>query len=350
MIELRSDTFTLPTPAMLEAIQTAALGDDVWGEDPTVNALEQKAAALLGKEAALFVASGTMGNLLAILAHTQRGDEVIVGDQSHIVNYEVAGSAVVGGVQLRTVPNTPRGTLDPTALRAAIRSKDIHQPPTALICVENTHNRCGGAVLDVDDLRQVREVAVGAGIPVHMDGARIFNAAVALGVPACVLAAEVDSVTFCLSKGLSAPVGSVLCGSSDFIERARRWRKMVGGGMRQAGVLAAPGIVALDTMIDRLAEDHVHARLLGEALAAVPGVSVDLVNLRTNIVIADVSRTGRSATEVAEIFFQHGVKVSTMGPTTVRLVTHRGVTREDVEYVVRIIKEILSPTTALSLT
>lgn len=343
MIELRSDTFTLPTPAMLEAMQTAPLGDDVWGEDPTAHALERQAAETMGKEAALFVASGTMGNLLGILSHTQRGDEVIVGDQSHILHYEVAGACVVGGVQLRAVPNTARGTLEAGALRAAIRPPDIHAPPTALICVENTHNRCGGAVLDPCDLSSVREIAEPAGAKIHMDGARVFNAAVALGIPVSDLTAYVDSVTFCLSKGLSAPVGSVLCGSVDYITRARKWRKMLGGGMRQVGVLAAPGIVALDTMVDRLADDHARARRLGEALNAVPGVTVDMETLQTNIVVADLQGLELSPRFVAEALGEHGVKVAATGPTKIRLVTHRGVGEADVDQAIAAIADVFAP-------
>jgi threonine aldolase len=331
MIELRSDTFTLPTPEMIQAIVSAPLGDDVWGEDPTVIALEEKSAHLFRKESAVLVSSGTMGNLLAMLSHTSRGDEVIVGDKSHVFTSEVAGSAVAGGIQLRTVSNTSRGTIDLNALQGAIRPVDVHYPRTALICLENSHNMCSGAVLDLEYVSAVRAIAVEAGAKLHMDGARIFNAAVALGVTAGELAAGADSVTFCLSKGLSAPVGSVLCGSEEFIMRARKYRKMLGGGMRQSGVIAAPGIVALDTMVDRLAEDHVHARRLGETLDALPGVSVDLTRLRTNIVVADVSKTGRSPTSIVEGLLKRGVKIAPTGPTTIRLVTHRNVSSEQID-------------------
>lgn len=331
MIELRSDTFTLPTPEMLEASVSAPLGDDVWVEDPTVIALEEKAARLFGKEAALFVSSGTMGNLLSILSHTSRGDEVIVGDKSHIFTSEAAGSAVVGGVQLRTVANTGRGTLDLSLLAAAIRPVDVHYPRTALICLENSHNQCSGAVLDIQDIGAVVAIAKDAGAAVHMDGARVFNAAVALGVSVRELAQAVDSVTFCLSKGLSAPVGSVLCGPVAFIARARKYRKMLGGGMRQVGVIAAPGIVALDTTVQRLAEDHRNARRLGEALDLLPGVSVDLTRLRTNIVVADVSETGRTTEDIVDALLARGVKIAATGPTTIRLVTHRNVSAEQTD-------------------
>lgn len=331
MIELRSDTFTLPTPEMLQAIVSAPLGDDVWGEDPTVIALEEKSAELFRKESAVLVGSGTMGNLIAMLSHTSRGDEVIVGDKSHVFTSEVAGSAVVGGIQLHTVPNTSRGTIDLNALQGAIRPIDVHYPRTALICLENSHNMCGGAVLDLEDISAVRAIAVEAGAKLHMDGARIFNAAVALRVTAGELASGADSVTFCLSKGLSAPIGSVLCGSEEFITRARKYRKMLGGGMRQSGVIAAPGIVALDTMVDRLADDHVHARRLGVTLDALPGVSVDLSRLRTNIVVADVSKTGRSPGNIVEGLLKRGVKIAPTGPTTIRLVTHRNVSSEQID-------------------
>lgn len=343
MIELRSDTFTLPTQDMLAAAATAPLGDDVWGEDPTVKALEEKAAGLLGKEAGLYVSSGTQGNLIGILSHTNRGDEVIAGEKSHIFNAEVASAAVVAGVQLHPVPNTRRGALEPVALEAAIRSVDIHLPSTALICVENTQNQCGGAVLGPDEMREVRDVAARARAKVHLDGARIFNASVALSIPAATLAAEADSVTFCLSKGLSAPVGSVLCGSVEYVDRARKFRKMLGGGMRQAGIIAAPGLVALHTMVDRLAEDHQNARRLGEALAEMPGVCIDLETLQTNIVIADVEETGRTAASLVEGLLERGIKVATVGRFKIRLVTHRGVSAQDVDHAIEGLRAELAP-------
>jgi len=326
MIELRSDTFTLPTPEMLAAATTVPLGDDVWGEDPTVIALERRGADLMGKEAAVFVSSGSQGNLAAILAHTKRGDEVICGDRTHIFNAEAASAAAFGGVQLHPVPNTRHGTLDPEKLRGAIRSPDIHHPPTTLICLENTHNACGGAVLTLGDMADARETAGRAGAKLHLDGARVFNAAIALGVSAASIAGYADSVTFCLSKGLSAPVGSLLCGSQHFVDRARKYRKMLGGGMRQAGILAGPGIVALATCIDRLAEDHVNARRIGEALAALPGVEVDLETLRSNIIIADFQGTGRTAVDIVRALEDRDVLTAAVGEYRIRLVTHRGVT------------------------
>jgi threonine aldolase len=274
IIDLRSDTVTLPSPGMRKAIAEAELGDDVFGEDPTVRRLEAMAAEMLGKEAALLVSSGTQGNLVCALSHCQRGDEVLVGDESHMLWFEVGSAWALGGLGLRPVRNDSRGRLDLAELRMRIRPANDHFPRTGLICVENTHNRCGGSVLGEEDLAAVREIADRHGLPVHMDGARIFNAAVALGVDVSRLASYADSVTFCLSKGLGAPVGSVVCGSREFVARARRFRKMLGGGMRQAGIIAAAGIYALENMIDRLAEDHENARIAAEGLAEIPGIKL----------------------------------------------------------------------------
>jgi threonine aldolase len=274
IIDLRSDTFTLPPPGMRRAMAEAELGDDMVGEDPTVNRLQAMAAELTGKEAALLTTSGTMGNLLAMLVHCRRGDEVIVGVDSHMVIFEVGGAWSIAGVGLRTVRNDARGRLDMAETRATIRKADFHQPGTALICVENTHNRCAGAVLGEEDLSAVRDLADKHSLAMHMDGARIFNAAVALDVPVSRLAAYADTITFCLSKGLGAPVGSVLCGPKDFIKAARRWRQTLGGGMRQSGVLAAAGIFALENMVDRLAEDHENAQVLAQGLSDIPGIEL----------------------------------------------------------------------------
>jgi threonine aldolase len=259
IIDLRSDTITHPTPKMRQAMFEAEVGDDVYGEDPTVNRLEVMAAASMGKEAALLTTSGTQSNLIAVLTHTNHGDEIIMGDEAHIFWYEVGGVAALGGVTMRTLPNDRYGRLNPDDIEREIRDSDIHYPETTLCCLENTHNRCGGTVLTPDYTNQVCNLAHRCGLKLHMDGARIFNAAIALGVPACALVENADSVSLCLSKGLSAPVGSLLCGSRDFIEQARKLRKMLGGGMRQAGVIAAAGIVALETMVERLAEDHANA-------------------------------------------------------------------------------------------
>jgi threonine aldolase len=329
VIDLRSDTVTLPTPAMREAIAKAELGDDVFGEDPTVNRLEALAAEMLGKEAALLTASGTMGNLVALLAHCQRGEEVMVGSEAHILHYEAIGAAALGGLGLRPILNDEGGRLDPSEVEGAVRPPDIHEPRSALVCLENTHNRCGGAVLSEDDMAAVAQVARRWGMAVHLDGARIFNAAVALDIPAAQLARHADSVAFCLSKGLACPVGSVLCGSAQFVQRARRYRKMVGGGMRQAGIIAAAGIVALETMIDRLREDHDNARVLAEGLADLPLLRLDPATVQSNIVVAEVE--GVSAPELMGRLREAGVLVIYMGGQRLRLVTHYGIERADVE-------------------
>jgi threonine aldolase len=287
IVDLRSDTVTKPTPAMREAIYRAEVGDDVFGEDPTVNRLEAMAAERLGHEAALFVTSGTMGNLAALLAHCGRGDEVILGDKSHTFRFEQGGMAALGGIMPHTVPNQADGTIRLSDIEAAVRPDDAHFPRSRLVCLENTHNLCNGVPLSVAYVNQVVDLAHRQGLSVHVDGARIFNAAVALGVEVSELTQAVDSVTFCLSKGLCAPVGAVLCGSADFIAEARRARKVLGGGMRQAGILAAAGVVALQQMTERLAEDHARAKRLAEGLAEIPGIHVRPVF--TNILYFDLA-------------------------------------------------------------
>lgn len=338
-IDLRSDTVTRPTEQMRTAMAAADVGDDQYGEDPTVNLLEDRAAALLGKEAAVFVASGTMGNLSAVLAHCQRGDEVILGDESHILWYESAGPAAVGGVSPRTIRNLPDGTFDLDELETAIREDRPGFPPTGLICVENTHNRCGGAVLPMDHLRDVRGLAGRYGLPVHMDGARIFNAAAALGVSPAEISGHVDSVQFCLSKGLAAPVGSLVAGSTAFIERVRRYRKLLGGAMRQAGVIAAAGIVAFDTMLDRLPEDHRRARAIATAIAATPGLNVDLDRVQTNIIVFRLDPVIEKAAFV-DALAQEGVFVSDYGTRGLRIVTHYEISDEDVNTAVDVIGRV----------
>jgi len=325
-IDLRSDTVTLPPPGMRRAMHEAELGDDVFGEDPTVNRLEARAAEITGKQAGLFVSSGTQGNLVAILTQASRGDEIVVGDQSHILHYEVGGASALGGVMVRAVPNRSDGTIDPAHIQAVIRNRrDVHQPYTTMICVENTHNRCGGTVLDAAYMAEIGTLARANGAVLHLDGARLFNAAVALDVPVAALAADADTLSICASKGLAAPVGSILCGSTEFVGRARRWRKMVGGGMRQAGVIAAGALWALDRMVDRLADDHRTARQLAEGLEGVRGISIDPKSVRTNIVIADVSPGGLGSQRVVEALAAHGVLAVPFGPTLVRLVTHYGI-------------------------
>jgi threonine aldolase len=337
-IDLRSDTVTLPTPAMFAAMTSAELGDDVLGDDPTVRRLEERAARLLGKEAGLLTASGTMSNLVALLAHCQRGDEVIVGSEAHILHHEMGGAFALGGLGLRTVPNDPQGRLDLPALAAAIRPRDGYYPRTGLVCLENTHNRCGGTVLTEEDTAAIAQVAHRYGVPVHLDGARIFNAAVALGVAVERLARPVDSVCFSLSKGLSCPIGSVLCGSGEFIARARRYRKMVGGGMRQAGIIAACGLVALDSMVERLAEDHENARLLAEGLATLPGVHLSPPP-QTNIVYFTVE--GWDPSELVRRCSQVGLLCLTEG-RRVRMVTHRHIGRPEVEEAVERLRRVLA--------
>jgi len=338
VVDLRSDTLTLPTPEMREAMARAEVGDDVWEEDPTVQRLEALAAERTAKDAGLFVPSGTMGNLVSVLSHTQPGQEIILDLDSHIFNYEVASAAVIGGVQTRPIP-TERGFLSPDQVRGAIRPANIHVPPTGLVCLENTHNRHGGTVCSPEEIGAVAEIARAAGIPVHLDGARIFNAAVALGRPLSEFTRPVDSVTFCVSKGLSAPVGSLVCGTREFVARARRFRKMLGGGMRQVGILAAAGIVALEEMIDRLADDHANARRLAEGLAALPRIRIDLTKVQTNIVIFFVDRPGGAA-ELVQGCAARKVKIHAIGPTAIRCVTHKDVDREDIDRALDALREI----------
>ncbi|PYN85584.1 MAG: low specificity L-threonine aldolase [Candidatus Rokuibacteriota bacterium] len=335
IVDLRSDTLTLPTPEMREAMARAEVGDDVWEEDPTVKRLEALAAERLGKAAGLFVASGTMGNLISVVSQTRAGQEVVLDLDSHIFNYEVAGAAVVGNVQMRPV-KTARGVLTPDQVREALRPANIHLPQSGLVCIENTHNRHGGTCCTPEEISAIAAVAHQASVPVHLDGARLFNAAVALKRPARDFVRDVDSVTFCVSKGLAAPVGSVVCGSSEVIARARRVRKMLGGGMRQAGVIAAAGIVALERMVDRLAEDHVNARALAEGLAELSGLTVDLASVQTNIVIFRVERGGpaaASAAATAELVAgcaARKVKIHAIGTASIRCVTHKDIDAEDI--------------------
>ncbi len=325
LVDLRSDVVTHPTQAMRKAMYEAEVGDDVSGEDPTVNRLEDLAAHVMGKEAALLVSSGTQGNLLGALANCRSGDEIIAGADAHLFWNESAGISALGGVQMRLVPNQSQGALDPVDVEAAIRPKnDVHYPPTALVCLENTQNRRNGGVVTVDETAAVCRVAHDHGVPVHLDGARIFNAAVYLETPARELVRDVDDVTFCLSKGLSAPVGSMLCGSGEFIAEARRWRKMVGGGMRQAGVIAAAGIVALETMIERLAQDHANARRLSEGLADIPGLLHDPSEVQTNILFFRVDPAVGTASQFTRRLADRGVKVKP-SEDRIRMVVHRHV-------------------------
>src|SRR5512142_2966229 len=322
-IDLRSDTVTKPTPEMREAMAKAEVGDDVFGDDPTVNRLQEMAAERMGKEAALFVPSGTMGNLAALLSHCQRGDEVIIGQKNHSFLYEAGGMSVLGGISSYQIQNQPDGSLLPEEVEDAIRPNDPHDPITRLVCLENTHNRCGGTVQTPETTRAISKLAHDNGLKVHLDGARIFNAAAALGVPARELTAPVDSVTFCLSKGLSAPVGSVLCGDKAFIRKAQRARKLLGGGMRQAGILAAAGIVALQKMVDRLAEDHARARNLAEGLRQNDCIILDPGTPATNMVFFNLApHAALSAPEICDRLAPQGILVSPRSERRFRLVTH----------------------------
>lgn len=342
-IDLRSDTVTKPTPEMREAMAKAEVGDDVYGDDPTVNRLQEMAAEMTGHEAGLFVASGTMGNLSAVLAHCQRGDEVILGKDAHTYRYEAGGVSVLGGVHSCQLPNQPDGSIALDDIEGAIRADDPHQPVTRLIALENTHNRCGGTVQSVEYTRQVVEFAHVRGLKVHLDGARVFNAAAALSVDVRELTAPVDSVTFCLSKGLSAPVGSVLCGDREFIKKAHRIRKMLGGGMRQAGVLAAAGIVALEKMVSRLGEDHVRARTLAEGLSENRGLVLDAGMPATNMVFMNLAKNiSMSADEVVEKMKERGVLIGASGARRFRLVTHCRIDDQGVDKAVAAFGEVLT--------
>ncbi len=341
-IDLRSDTVTQPTPEMREAMRRAEVGDDVYGEDPTVNRLQEMAAERMGKEAGLFVASGTMGNLIGVLSHCQRGDEVIVGKKNHVFVHEAGGISALGGVHSCQLPNQPDGSLLLEDVAAAIRPDDLHEPVTRLLCLENTHNGCGGVYQTPGYMRQAVEFAHARGLSIHLDGARIFNAAVAQGVKAIELAGPADSVTFCLSKGLCAPVGSVLCGTKPFIAKARRLRKMVGGGMRQAGILAAAGIVALESMVDRLAEDHARAKSLADGLRRVPGLVLDPDTPATNMIFVSLAAEVKYTTDgFIEGLKEQGVLIGATGERQYRLVTHYWINDAGVEKAVAAFRAVL---------
>ncbi|MDF1500665.1 MAG: low-specificity L-threonine aldolase [Anaerolineales bacterium] len=322
-IDLRSDTVTQPTAAMREAMAQAEVGDDVYGEDPTVNRLQDLAAEMVGMEAAILVPSGTMGNLAALLAHCDRGEEVIVGDRAHTYMFEAGGVSALGGLHTFAVPNEPDGSIPLDALRSAIRADDPHYPRTGCITIENTHNLCGGSYLSAAYTRAVSAVAEEHDIRLHIDGARVFNAAVAQDISVQELTKPADSVTFCLSKGLSAPVGSMICGCKAFIDKVHRVRKQLGGGMRQAGVLAAAGIVALETMVTRLAEDHQRARRLAEGLSGLEGLTVETVEPPTNMVYMRLEDTSRQVSErlVADLAGE-GIRINPPRGGRIRLVTH----------------------------
>jgi len=340
-IDVRSDTVTWPTPAMREAMADAAVGDDVYGDDPTVNELEAYAARLVGKEAALFVPSGTFGNQLALFAWCPRGTEVVLGEDSHIIQHEAAAAAVIAGVQTRTVP-APDGIIAPEAIRARLRTPDIHHPDTSLLCLENAHS--SGRTVPLAAMDAARKVADEAGIPIHLDGARLFNAAVALGVPASVIASRVDSVMFCLSKGLCAPVGSMLAGPASFIADARRKRKVMGGGLRQAGVLAAAGLIALKDMAGRLGTDHRNAKLLAAKLAAIPGVSADPAASDINMVFFAVPALAddAKAAGIVDAMKARGVLINPPHGGVFRFVTHYWIDEEKIETIASAFAEALN--------
>lgn len=340
-LDLRSDTVTKPTPEMRAAMAKAEVGDDVYGDDPTVNRLQEKAAAMLGKEAALFVPSGTMGNLLALLVHCSRGEEAIVGNQSHIFVNEAGGMAALGGIYPHPVPNQKDGTLRLEDIRASIQPDDSHRTITRLICLENTQNICGGVPISAEYTAQVAQIARANGLKLHMDGARIFNAAAALDVDVKDLVAPVDSVMFCLSKGLAAPIGSILAGTREFIARAHRLRKMLGGGMRQVGVVAAAGLLSLETMTGRLKQDHVRAKNLFEGLKPISGLRLE-VPPASNMVYFDLEeRIQLTEQQIVAEMREHGVLVDWSAPRQFRLVTHYWVDDAGVEKAVRAFKAVL---------
>jgi threonine aldolase len=339
-IDLRSDTVTRPTSAMRKVMSEAEVGDDVFGEDPTVNSLQEKVANLLGKEAALFVPSGTMANQLSIKSHTQPGDEVIIEASSHPYNFEGGAGAALSGIQFQCLKGV-RGILDASQIEEAIRPADHHFPVTKLICLENTHNRGGGSVYPLEKMAEIHRLTKSKGLLLHLDGARLWNASVATGIKPREYAQWADSVSVCLSKGLGAPIGSLVAGSKPFIDRVHRFRKMFGGGMRQVGIIAAAGIYALNHHLERLKEDHHNAKRLAVGLKEFKGVSIDPKHVETNIVIFDVTNTGMTGAQVAEAMKKDGVLIHAFGKTQIRLVTHLDVSGEDIEIALKAFKKVL---------
>ena len=341
-VDLRSDTTTLPTDEMRQAIAESELGDDVFQGDPTVNKLQDLAAQRMGKEAALLVPSGTMANLASILTHCGRGAEVILGNRAHTYKYEKGGISAYGSIHSTQIPNQDDGTMQLEDIRDAIRGIDDHFPVTKLICLENTHNVCGGAPISVKYTKEVANLARAHNIKLHIDGARIFNAAVAQGVEVQELVKDADSISFCMSKGLGAPVGSIICGSKDFIDQARGIRKGLGGGMRQAGIIAAAGIVALETMVDRLQEDHTNAKLLADGIADLPGVVLDPETIKTNIIYFDMDDKAIESADFLAVLAAKGIQFFDTGPRRFRMVTHYGITAEDILYTIDAFKQTLT--------
>ncbi len=342
MIDLRSDTVTRPTPAMRRAMAEAEVGDDVYGEDPTVNRLEQRAAEIMGKQAGLFVATGTMGNTVAVKVHTEHGQEIVCEARAHLLDWELSMTAWFSGCLVRPIL-ADNGILRWDDVRAAIRPGGAHSAPTSLLEIENTHNMAGGTVYPMDVLQDVCGHAHDAGLRVHLDGARIFNAACHLNKPVRELTAHADTVMFCLSKGLGAPAGSMLVGTEEAIERGRLYRKRLGGGMRQVGVLAAAGLIALEEMPHRLGEDHANARFLAAELAKLPGIQIDPARVQTNIVIFDITGTGLATTEISARLKDRGVLMNSANPRQMRAVTHYDVTREQCATAVAALAEVLKP-------
>ena len=348
IIDLRSDTVTMPTEEMLNAISSARLGDDVFCEDPTVNQLEEKAATMLGKDAALLVPSGTMGNLVSILTHCERGTEILLGDKSHTFYYEAGGISAFGGIHSRQLKNLQDGTINIEDIKSAIRMDNVHFPKTSAITLENTHNLCNGSPLTSEYIRDVAQIARSNNMKLHIDGARIFNGAVALGVDVKDLVKDADSITFCLSKGLSAPIGSIICGSEEFIYHARRNRKALGGGMRQAGIIAASGIVALDKMIIKIQDDHNNAQLMAKGIDNIEGLSINQEQIKSNILYFNIKKgTNRSEDLTKQSKNQDlypfdiildNIYFLEISPNRFRLVTHNGITEEDVKKALYVIK------------
>jgi threonine aldolase len=342
LVDLRSDTVTRPTESMFEAMRTAPLGDDVLGDDPTVMRIEELAAEITGKEEALFVPSGTMGNQIALASHCNPGDAIIVDEQAHILYYEVGGPALIAGVVSWTLPST-LGIMDPELVERHVLRQNLHTPGTTVLCLENTHNRAGGTIIPLEIMAAYRELTNRHGLNIHLDGARVFNAAVAVGVPVKEITRHVDSVSFCLSKGLRSPVGSILCGHTSFIREARRWRKRLGGGMRQAGVLAACGLISLTKMVDRLAEDHARARQLALALNSLPGISVDMASVQTNMVLADFDRP---ALQWQEELRELGILALTTGQNRMRLVLHADIDDDKLDLAIQAITDVAARASA----
>ena len=343
VIDFRSDTVTHPTEAMRKAMASAPIGDDVYGEDPTINILEKKSADLMGKEAALFTASGTMGNLIAVLAYCERGDEAVMGNNGHTFLHEVGGISALGGVFAQLIPNQPDGTLALNDIRNAIREEDIHHPETRLFILENTQNNCGGVPISREYTNSVADILSPKNIRLHIDGARIFNASVAFGIKPSSLVDSADSVMFCLSKGLCAPVGSILCGSNKFIHRARKIRKQLGGGMRQVGILGAAGIIALDNMIDRLAEDHRRARNLAEGLNGLPGIIFEKGLPQSNMVFVNLSEDANISPEnLVKKVAEENIKINFSGSRSFRFVTHYWINDQDIDKFLMVIKNLIT--------